>query len=62
MFSLFQKWNNDNILIMGDLNADCRYVGKEKLKNLKLKDEYYHWLIPDTADTTVSATDCAYDR
>ncbi len=53
---------SDNILLMGDFNADCSYVGKTKLKALKLKKSGYHWLIPDDADTTVSSTDCAYDR
>ena len=54
---------SDNIIIMGDFNADCSYVGKAAMQGLVLKtDSKYHWLIPDSADTTVSNTDCAYDR
>ena len=53
----------DNIIIMGDFNADCTYVRQSAMQGLALKtDPKYHWLIPDSADTTVSDTDCAYDR
>ncbi len=44
-------------LILGDFNADCDYASEE---GLGLQD--YSWLVPSTADTTVSKTDCAYDR
>ena len=57
-----EKYDTDNILIMGDFNADGSYVSKRKLGGLELREEGYHWLIPDDADTTVSATDYAYDR
>jgi len=50
--------NNGNEVIIGDLNADCTYY-----------DAYYgtefdswNWVISDYEDTTVSSTDCAYDR
>ena len=47
---------------MGDFNADCSYLSKTKRRNLALRAEGYHWLIPDDWDTTVAASDCAYDR
>ena len=47
---------------MGDFNADCSYLSKTKRNNLALRAEGYHWLIPDDWDTTVAASDCAYDR
>lgn len=47
-----------NIVVIGDLNADCKYYDYE--------DEPvftdWTWAIADTADTTTSNTNCAYDR
>lgn len=60
---LQQQMGTDNILILGDLNADCDYVTKTRMGELKLRiNPKYHWLIRDEIDTTVSGTDCAYDR
>jgi len=50
-------------MLMGDLNADCSYISKQKLSKLRLRtDQSYLWLIGDEVDTTVSSTNCAYDR
>ncbi|XP_052816250.1 deoxyribonuclease-1-like [Mya arenaria] len=58
-----QRWNIDDIVVMGDLNADCSYVPQKYWANIPLKhDPSYLWLIPDDDDTTVSDSDCAYDR
>jgi len=58
-----RRWDTDDILIMGDLNADCSYASAKELAGLKLrKDRQFKWLISDKIDTTTSATDCAYDR
>jgi endonuclease/exonuclease/phosphatase family metal-dependent hydrolase len=46
-----------NIILMGDLNADCSYY---KDNNQHLTD--MSWKINSSADTTVSNTTCAYDR
>lgn len=47
-----------NIIIGGDLNADCDYCRR--------CDERFflgwNWLIKSSSDTTVGNTDCAYDR
>ncbi|XP_032872956.1 deoxyribonuclease-1-like [Amblyraja radiata] len=55
-------WNTENIMILGDLNAGCRYIrswGRIRLRT----QPGFHWLIGDGADTTVcSSTSCPYDR
>lgn len=57
------KMATDDIMLMGDLNADCSYVPKSKWSEIPMKtDDSYTWLITDSMDTTVSNTDCAYDR
>ena len=58
-----RRWNTDDILIMGDLNADCRYASDSDLRSLRLRtDKRFTWLIGDDVDTTTTRTDCAYDR
>jgi len=58
-----QHWNTDNIIIMGDLNADCNYIREGELPTLGLRtDPRFTWLIGDEVDTTASGTDCTYDR
>ncbi|GCB70666.1 hypothetical protein scyTo_0005745 [Scyliorhinus torazame] len=59
-----KKLGTDNMLIMGDLNADCSYVKPTDWPHIRLrKDTQFQWLIPDTADTTTTiSTKCAYDR
>ncbi len=56
-------FNTTNALILGDLNADCSYLSRTRYDNLRLvTDQRFTWLINSTIDTTVSSTDCAYDR
>lgn len=50
--------NSGNIIVLGDLNADCTYYNNEK----EIEFDNWEWLITDNQDTTVSATNCAYDR
>uniref|UniRef100_A0A674I7N5 Deoxyribonuclease 1 n=1 Tax=Terrapene triunguis TaxID=2587831 RepID=A0A674I7N5_9SAUR len=60
---VIDKWGTDNILFLGDFNADCSYVGPQDWPSIRLRtSDAFQWLIPDSADTTVSYTDCAYDR
>ena len=47
----------DNILLVGDLNADCTYFDEKEKDTSGLT-----WLVPDDADTTVKSTICTYDR
>ncbi|XP_072549016.1 deoxyribonuclease-1-like [Salminus brasiliensis] len=58
-----QHWNTNDILLLGDFNAGCTYIKAKDWPNIRLyTDKSYHWLIPDTADTTVTHTTCPYDR
>ena len=57
-----QNPNEPDIVILGDYNADCSYASSEELWQSPMRDSNYTWLVPDSADTTVSSTDCAYDR
>lgn len=47
-----------NVIILGDLNADCSYYNNKK----ETEFDDWNWMITDDEDTTVSATNCAYDR
>ncbi len=53
-----------DVLLLGDLNADCRYVSDEDWASISIRhDPRLLWLIGDDADTTTTpSTDCAYDR
>ena len=54
-------YDTQNGIIMGDFNADCRYLSQSRYNELILvTDERFTWLIG--SDTTTGATDCAYDR
>ncbi|XP_066131181.1 deoxyribonuclease-1 isoform X2 [Saccopteryx bilineata] len=58
-----QKWDIEDIMLMGDFNAGCSYVTPSHWSSIRLRTTpIFQWLIPDTADTTVTATHCAYDR
>nr|XP_020862389.1 deoxyribonuclease-1-like 2 isoform X2 [Phascolarctos cinereus] len=60
---VIDKWGTDDILFLGDFNADCNYVKQHDWANIRLRtSEIFKWLIPDDADTTVGNSDCAYDR
>lgn len=53
-----------NVMILGDFNADGAYVSKKKMKNIRIRsDPDFHWLIGDDVDTTASlSNDHTYDR
>ncbi|XP_074501164.1 deoxyribonuclease I-like 1-like isoform X2 [Sebastes fasciatus] len=61
---IYKKWNTDNVMILGDLNAGCSYVTIKGWKAVRLRsDPRFRWLIGDEQDTTVrEKTRCAYDR
>lgn len=58
------KWKTDNVMILGDFNADGAYVSKKKMKTIRIRsDTDFHWLIGDDVDTTViQSNDHTYDR
>ncbi|ELU01904.1 hypothetical protein CAPTEDRAFT_100138 [Capitella teleta] len=59
-------WGSSNPsgwIIGGDLNAGCTYVRPGDWENIRLRTESrFTWIIDDDVDTTVSPTQCAYDR
>ena len=58
-----QRWGVNDTVILGDFNADCSYLSAAELATLELfTSPTYNWLVDSAVDTTVSATDCAYDR
>ena len=53
----------ENRITLGDFNGSCSYAKPEQLAALEIHGSSYFWIVPDTADTTVSPnTNCAYDR
>ncbi|XP_077590522.1 deoxyribonuclease-1 isoform X2 [Stigmatopora nigra] len=57
------RWKTNDIILLGDFNTDCNYVTDSEWEQIRLfTDKRFHWLIGNEADTTVSHTDCAYDR
>ncbi|KAL0992556.1 hypothetical protein UPYG_G00094900 [Umbra pygmaea] len=57
------RWNTNDMVLLGDLNAGCSYVSGSKWQQIRLyTDKSYHWLISDDTDTTASSTNCPYDR
>lgn len=48
---------SSDYILAGDLNADCDYYNNDQSEFAN-----YNWIIKDSEDTTVSATNCAYDR
>ncbi|XP_019214934.1 deoxyribonuclease-1 [Oreochromis niloticus] len=58
-----KKWKNDNIMILGDFNADGPYLSKKKKEKIRICSPPYKWLIADDVDTTASnKNDNTYDR
>ena len=57
-----QNPNEPDIVILVDYNADCSYASSEELWQSPMRNSNYTWLIPDSADTTVASSECAYDR
>lgn len=58
-----KRWNTNDIVLLGDFNAGCNYVAGSDWQQIGIfTDKSFHWLIPDEADTTVSHTNCPYDR
>jgi len=47
-----------NVIIIGDLNADCTYYNNAK----ETEFDNWNWVISDSEDTTSGNSNCAYDR
>lgn len=50
--------NFGNVIVLGDLNADCSYYNNEKQNEF----DSWNWIIKDSDDTTTAKSSCAYDR
>ncbi|XP_044040241.1 deoxyribonuclease-1-like isoform X2 [Siniperca chuatsi] len=58
-----RRWRTNNIMILGDLNADGRYLSRRARESVSIRSAPYYWLIGDDVDTTTSdSTDHTYDR
>ncbi|XP_006900035.1 PREDICTED: deoxyribonuclease-1-like 1 [Elephantulus edwardii] len=59
-----QRWHREDVILLGDFNADCAFLTKKRIRELVLRKQAgFHWVIADGEDTTVRAsTHCAYDR
>lgn len=60
---LSAKSASENVIILGDLNADCDYLSDKEYDALSVKsDSKFTWVIGKDIDTTTGKSDCAYDR
>lgn len=59
-----RTWRTDNVMIMGDFNADGNYVSCNSMRCISIRcDPNYFWLVHDDEDTTTRTTnDHTYDR
>ncbi|XP_034089919.1 deoxyribonuclease-1-like 2 isoform X4 [Gymnodraco acuticeps] len=59
-----KKWNNTNVMFLGNFHASCAYMTRTNKKDIRLFTRAgFSWLIRDKVDTTVGEhTNCAYDR
>ncbi|KAL0977940.1 hypothetical protein UPYG_G00163550 [Umbra pygmaea] len=68
LYDVFQeikkKWKTDNVMILGDFNADGSYLSGKEMKTIRIRsDKDFHWLITDDVDTTANnGNDNTYDR
>jgi len=61
--SVSAMWGLQDMLIGGDLNADCSYVSRRDWQNITLRhDPRFTWTLGDGIDTTITGSNCAYDR
>uniref|UniRef100_M3ZXD5 Deoxyribonuclease 1 like 4, tandem duplicate 1 n=1 Tax=Xiphophorus maculatus TaxID=8083 RepID=M3ZXD5_XIPMA len=58
------KWETDNVMILGDFRADGASVTDKQMQNIRIRsDRNVHWLIGDDVDTTSATTNNhTYDR
>ncbi len=54
--------NETDYVLLGDMNADCSYLSQSEASALALRNASFTWVVPESADTTVKSSDCAYDR
>ncbi|XP_007506943.1 deoxyribonuclease-1-like 1 isoform X1 [Monodelphis domestica] len=59
-----QHWQSEDVMLLGDFNADCSSLSKKRQGELVLRTKPgFLWVIQDGEDTTVrDSTHCTYDR
>jgi deoxyribonuclease-1-like protein len=57
-----EYFETPNGIIMGDLRADCEFLSRKEYEGLDLNSGRFEWLVGMSADTTVTDSNCAYDR
>ncbi|KAK5913178.1 hypothetical protein CesoFtcFv8_002984 [Champsocephalus esox] len=55
-------WKNDNIVILGDFNADRPHLSMEEKETLLISLAPYRWLIGDEVNTMTRNNNHTYDR
>tara|TARA_Y100000588_G_scaffold384845_1_gene476970 strand:+ start:203 stop:1081 length:879 start_codon:yes stop_codon:yes gene_type:complete len=53
---------DEDVMIVGDYNADCSYFDEEDIVDLEIGTEEFLWAIPNEADTNLANSNCTYDR
>ncbi len=53
--------DEEDFIILGDLNADCKYFDESDMKN-PLRIPEFTWIIVNAADTNLAKSKCTYDR
>ena len=63
VLSIHSLWPEEqNIVLLGDMNAGCNYANQTQLESTDLFSSEYYWVVPHSADTNLAASVCAYDR
>ncbi|KAK5913175.1 hypothetical protein CesoFtcFv8_002984 [Champsocephalus esox] len=57
-----KRWKNDNIVILGDFNADRPHLSMEEKETLLISSAPYRWLIGDEVNTMTRNNNHTYDR
>ncbi len=54
------RWRDPDVLLLGDLNADCSYY--DASRGFDFFDEPVYEVLPPGTDTNVAQANCSYDR
>ena len=58
-----EHFNEPDLIVLGDLNADCTYLKEDELEELSIyQNPDFTWQISNEMDTTTAQSSCAYDR
>ncbi|XP_014164220.1 deoxyribonuclease-1-like [Geospiza fortis] len=55
---VINKWGTNDMIFLGDFNADCSYVPSSQWPSIRLRSlRACEWQIPDSADTALAVSD-----